>query len=80
MSRRRWRLRDNTEWACARGIFGVPTLVIGEELFWGHDAFDMTLDYLVDRPWFESATMRAADALPVGITRERAGSALKPAR
>jgi 2-hydroxychromene-2-carboxylate isomerase len=74
------RLRQNTQWAIERGVFGVPTFVIGEELFWGHDAFDMTLDYLVDRPWFESATMRAADALPVGITRERAGSALKPAR
>jgi 2-hydroxychromene-2-carboxylate isomerase len=74
------RLRQNTQWAIERGVFGVPTFVIGEELFWGHDAFDMTLDYLADRSWFESATMRAADALPVGITRERAGGGVKPAR
>src|SRR5215471_7371382 len=24
------RLRENTSWACSRGVFGVPTLVIGE--------------------------------------------------
>lgn len=28
------RLRQNTQWASERGVFGVPTLVIGEELFW----------------------------------------------
>lgn len=38
------RLRENTSWAISRGIFGVPTLVVGPELFWGHDAFDMALD------------------------------------
>ena len=40
------RLRANTEWARAHGVFGVPTLLIGEEIFWGHDASDMALDYL----------------------------------
>lgn len=74
------RLRQNTQWAIERGVFGVPTFVIGEELFWGHDAFDMTLDYFADRSWFESAAMCGADTLPVGITRERAGSGVKPAR
>jgi 2-hydroxychromene-2-carboxylate isomerase len=28
-------LRGNTEEAIAQGVFGVPTLVIGRELFWG---------------------------------------------
>jgi 2-hydroxychromene-2-carboxylate isomerase len=27
-------LRDNTDWAIAHGVFGVPTFVIGTELFW----------------------------------------------
>jgi len=74
------RLRQNTQWALERGIFGVPTFVVGDELFWGHDAFDMLLDYLADRPWFETTTMRAADTLPVGVMRERAGGGAKPAR
>jgi 2-hydroxychromene-2-carboxylate isomerase len=73
------RLRQNTQWALERGVFGVPTFIVGEELFWGHDAFDMALDYLADRPWFESTTMRAADTLPVGVMRERARG-VKPAR
>ena len=31
-------LRTNTEAAIARGVFGVPTLAIGDALFWGADA------------------------------------------
>ncbi|HYB32478.1 MAG TPA: 2-hydroxychromene-2-carboxylate isomerase [Steroidobacteraceae bacterium] len=65
------RLRDNGEWAIARGVFGVPTLVIGNELFWGHDAVDMALDYLNDPEAFEDAAMQAADTLPVGTARTR---------
>ena len=65
------RLRDNTEWACTRGIFGVPTLVVGEEQFWGHDAFDMALDYLNSPEWFEDREMQAAESLPIGAARPR---------
>src|SRR3982751_1991119 len=31
-------LRRNTEEAVSRGVFGVPTLMIGDEMFWGADA------------------------------------------
>jgi len=65
------RLRENTEWAAARGIFGVPTLVVGEEFFWGHDAVDMALEYLDDPQGFEDASMRTVDHLPVGVERQR---------
>jgi 2-hydroxychromene-2-carboxylate isomerase len=65
------RLRTNTEWAISRGVFGVPTLVVGEELFWGHDAVDMAIDYLSRPDAFADAQMRAADALPVGASRAR---------
>jgi 2-hydroxychromene-2-carboxylate isomerase len=65
------RLRANTEWASARGIFGVPTLVIGDEFFWGHDAVDMGLDYLARPQAFQDAAMQAVDHLPVGVTRHR---------
>ena len=65
------RLRENTDWAIAHGVFGVPTLVIGEEIFWGHDALDMALDYLKDPEAFRDAPMRAIEALPVGIERRR---------
>ena len=65
------RLRANTDWAIARGIFGVPTLVIGEEIFWGHDALDMALDYLKNPQAFADAAMQAADSLPVGAARKK---------
>lgn len=35
-------LQANGEEALARGVFGVPTMVVGDELFWGYD----DLDYL----------------------------------
>ena len=65
------RLRENTEWAAARGIFGVPTLVVGEEFFWGHDAMEMALEYLDDPQAFEDASMRTVEQLPVGVERRR---------
>ena len=65
------RLRDNTSWASSHGIFGVPTLVIGDELFWGHDAFEMALEYLRHPDAFRDPDMQAADTLPVGVTRTR---------
>ena len=39
-------LRQNTEEAIAAGAFGVPTMLIGEELFWGLDAFPDMEDHL----------------------------------
>jgi len=63
------RLRDNTQWAYSRGVFGVPTLVIGEELFWGHDAVDMALDYLEKPQAFADDDMRVIDTLPVAAAR-----------
>ena len=63
------RLRENTLWASAQGVFGVPTLLIGAELFWGHDAFDMALDYLSRPQSFTDPDMRALDSLPIGAAR-----------
>jgi 2-hydroxychromene-2-carboxylate isomerase len=34
------RLRRQTERAAALGIFGAPTAVVGDELFWGNDRLD----------------------------------------
>ena len=65
------RLRANTDWAIARGVFGVPTLVIGDEIFWGHDAIDMALDYLNAPQAFADSAMEAADFLPIGTARPR---------
>jgi 2-hydroxychromene-2-carboxylate isomerase len=34
------RLRNQTELATAKGIFGAPTFFVGEEMFWGNDRLD----------------------------------------
>jgi 2-hydroxychromene-2-carboxylate isomerase len=65
-------LRQNTEWAAGRGVFGVPTFVIGPESFWGHDALDMVLDYLRDPAQFNDEEMRKIDHLPIGVARKGA--------
>jgi 2-hydroxychromene-2-carboxylate isomerase len=34
------RLREQTDEALARGVSGVPTVAVGEELFWGDDRLE----------------------------------------
>ena len=64
-------LRANTEQALAAGVFGVPTLRVGGELFWGNDASAMIDDWLDDPRRFEGAEYRRIATLPVGIERAR---------
>src|SRR5882672_7703102 len=42
-------LRRETEEAIARGVFGVPTMISGDELFWGSDRIDHLELYLDGR-------------------------------
>lgn len=39
------RLRQRSEEAVARGIFGAPTFLIGNELYWGNDRLEDALAY-----------------------------------
>jgi len=39
------RLRQRSEEAVARGIFGAPTFLIGSELYWGNDRLEDALAY-----------------------------------
>ncbi|WP_031370994.1 2-hydroxychromene-2-carboxylate isomerase [Lysobacter antibioticus] len=62
-------LRDNTEAALVAGVFGVPTLSIGDELFWGNDAHDFALDALQHPELLDDPEMQRLKQLPVGIRR-----------
>ena len=62
-------LRANTEEAIERGVFGVPTFVVGEEIFWGEDMTGMLLDYLADPELFRSAEFERLDNLPAAAQR-----------
>ena len=64
-------LRDNTEGAIARGVFGVPTLAFGDELFWGNDASAMVDAWLHEPALFDTARYAALRELPNGAARKR---------
>lgn len=64
-------LRENTEQACAIGVFGVPTFVVDNELFWGHDAAEFFLDYLDNPASVRSAVFDRADTLPQGNAQRK---------
>jgi 2-hydroxychromene-2-carboxylate isomerase len=39
------RLKDQTNEAIARGIYGAPSFTVGEELFWGNDRLERAVDW-----------------------------------
>ena len=62
-------LITNTERALKRGIYGVPTFEIGEELFWGVDTLPMMNAWLADRELFKRDEMAKVDTLPAAAMR-----------
>jgi len=71
-------LRRNTDEAIARGVFGVPTLAIGSELFWGSDATAMAAGYVAAGCRFDDPDYARVAALPIGAARRDPGG--KPVR
>jgi 2-hydroxychromene-2-carboxylate isomerase len=63
-------LRRNTDEAIARGVFGVPTLAVGSELFWGADATQMAVDYVAAGCHFDDPEFARVALLPVGAERK----------
>ena len=64
------RLRAWTAEAVAAGIFGVPSLVIAGQVFWGLDAMPMAEAFLRDPALFKSGPMARLDHLPMGTQRK----------
>jgi len=63
-------LLANGEEAMALGLFGVPTLRVRDELFWGNDATALALAYARD-PATLDAGMRRVDTIPEAVQRIR---------
>jgi 2-hydroxychromene-2-carboxylate isomerase len=68
-------LRKNTDEAIARGVFGVPTLAIGDALFWGADATPMAAAYVAAGCRFDDPEYARVAELPVGAERKPQGGA-----
>ena len=62
-------LLTNGEEAIERDIFGVPTLIINDHLFWGYDATEMAGEYLRAPDIFFDREMLHAANLPIGVSR-----------
>jgi 2-hydroxychromene-2-carboxylate isomerase len=43
------RLRDQTEQARTRGVFGAPTFFVGTEMYWGDDRLEDALTFASDQ-------------------------------
>lgn len=63
-------LKANSIEAIAAQAFGVPSMVVDGEVFWGLDALPMLRKYLEGDTWFASGAWKNASGLPVGIHRK----------
>jgi len=66
------KLRANTDAAVAAKLFGVPTLQIDDELFWGVDAMPMARAYLDDLEMFKSGEMLRVATIGASVSRPAA--------
>ena len=57
-------LITNGENAIKRAVFGVPTLIVDGQLFWGYDSTSLVLDYLTNPGLFNSPAMKRLETLP----------------
>lgn len=64
------KLAANTEAAAAAGIFGVPTMEIGGERFWGSDSIPMMNAWLADPALFTRGELARVTTLPYGAMRK----------
>jgi 2-hydroxychromene-2-carboxylate isomerase len=59
----------NTQRAIGLGVFGVPTLVFRDRLFWGSDTVDWAAQFLDDAGLFDRAEYQAAAGSEFGVAR-----------
>ena len=65
------RLRVQTDDAISKGIFGVPSMLLSEELFWGYDDFPYLEHFLAGRDPLD------AEAVPTKATAPRPSAVRK---
>lgn len=65
-------VRAATDEAISRGAFGVPTIFVNDELYWGVDATDMALAHFAAGDAFDDDEMQRASTLPAQVNRAQA--------
>lgn len=64
-------LEHATEAAIQRGVFGVPTFGVGDELVWGHDRIGDVRALLAGEDVVEHAVADELESRPTGVVRKR---------
>jgi len=64
-------LHNNGQEAIANGVFGVPTIVRGKQLFWGYDATDMANAHRDKPEAWPSSAMSEIETYREGPARRR---------
>ena len=62
-------LRENFDEAVAEDVFGVPTLSVDGQLFWGNDAHAFALAVIADPNLMSAPELRLLGEIPIGATR-----------
>jgi 2-hydroxychromene-2-carboxylate isomerase len=63
-------LKANTDAAIAAGVFGVPSMQVDQDVFWGLDALPMLRQSLEGDPWFDKSDWKNISGLPLGVARK----------
>lgn len=63
-------LKAATAAAIDRGVFGIPTLIIDDELFWGNDQFEFIEDFIQGREHFDATSAEALSPKGRAIDRK----------
>jgi len=63
-------LQRHTDEALRLGLFGVPSFVVDDKVFWGQDALPMLRAYLLGDAWFEGPDWNAVETTAVGVRRQ----------
>jgi 2-hydroxychromene-2-carboxylate isomerase len=65
-------LRTQTDKAIAEGVFGVPSMIVGDELFWGYDDFPYLELFLAGKdPLDAAAWQQWSHPVPASSVRRR---------
>ncbi|MES2282649.1 MAG: 2-hydroxychromene-2-carboxylate isomerase [Pseudomonadota bacterium] len=63
-------LKNNTEEAISKNVFGVPAFEVDGKIFWGMDALPMLRDYLTGSEWFAGDAWDGVCKVETGVTRK----------
>ena len=63
------KLKDTTEQALRKGVFGVPTVVVDDEVFWGFDSFPHLERFLQGRDPIDPNLLKQWEHLPASASR-----------